>query len=283
MSTIRTDRYNFVLRPASNKPMVNASVVTSENGRSRKVLEMTHEEANNIQRLVSVGCDNDDNINEKYITFKWPWDMDRLCREYDHDGEISYRWLETERYEKNLTFFGSYHIGTSITVRMDRARSVEPYLVGSNLEEEMKNDINVEEVDERMCVVHNEFSKDEPSNKGLQQIMEYDIQRQVFEYRGSQDTNTYKACEGCGDTPCVWASNKNAMIAWDESEHGHLHGDDLPSNNTRRKCLYRQIALAIAGGPLGKGKRIQLPCCILDGIRALFPDMNGKYMGHMTG
>ena len=133
--------------------------------------------------MVSVDCDHNDNINEKNITFKCPWDMDRLCHEYDHDGEISYRWLETERYENNLTFFGSYHIGTSITVRMDRARSVEPYLVGSNLDEEMKINLCVEEVDERMCVVHNKFSKDESSNKGLQQIMEYDIQRQVFEYR----------------------------------------------------------------------------------------------------
>jgi hypothetical protein len=49
------------------------------------------------------------------------------------------------------------------------------------------------------------------------------------------------------------------MIEWDENEHGHLASEDLPSNSTRRKYLYRQMALTILDGPLGKGNRIVLP------------------------
>jgi hypothetical protein len=71
------------------------------------------------------------------------------------------------------------------------------------------------------------------------------------------------------------------MIEWDENEHGHLASQDLPSNSTRRKYLYQQMALTSSEGPLGKGNRIVLPDCIKNGIRSLLPeDKEGKYMGH---
>jgi hypothetical protein len=43
------------------------------------------------------------------------------------------------------------------------------------------------------------------------------------------------------------------MVEWDEKEHGHLAREDLPSNSTRCKYLYQQMALTILEGPLGKG------------------------------
>lgn len=86
------------------------------------------------------------------------------------------------------------------------------------------------------------------------------------------------ACPWCRESPSVWASNENAMVAWDESKYRHLVGNRLPLNSTKRKFLYRQIALTTPGaGPLGKVEHILLPNCARDGIRALFPAREGKY------
>jgi hypothetical protein len=30
----------------------------------------------------------------------------------------------------------------------------------------------------------------------------------------------------------------------------------------------------------GAGNRVELPKCVLSGIRSMFPDANGQYMGH---
>jgi hypothetical protein len=131
----------------------------------------------------------------------------------------------------------------------------------------------------------------------MKRIMESEIQELVLGYRreAQEDhANTENADEKwnkddrdgmeyqwCNNSPCVWASNRSGMVEWDENEHGHLASEDLPSNSTRRKYLYQQMALIVLEGPLGKGNRITLPDYVNDGIRALLPeDKEGKYMGH---
>ena len=71
-----------------------------------------------------------------------------------------------------------------------------------------------------------------------------------------------------------------SILAWDALEHDGLAVNDLPTPNIRRKKLYRQMALTINGGPMGKGVRIEHPRCVVDGIHAIAPDPDGKYMGH---
>jgi hypothetical protein len=258
---------------------------------------MKHVDGNNVQRLVSVIGDENNNVVEKHVTYKSPWNMPRLCHEYDRDGEVTFKWLQTDRYEKNLTFFGTYHIGTCITVLMESARTMKPFLAGLTLIEEMETDIRVDEVDERTAKVYNEFSSGQRTSETLKRIMESEVQELVLEYRRetkedhgktekavekrNEDDNNDTECQWCHDCPCVWSSNRNGMIEWDENEHGHLASEDVPSNSTRRKYLYRQLALIISDGPLGKGNRIVLPDCVKDGIRSLLPeDKKGKYMGH---
>jgi hypothetical protein len=51
-------------------------------------------------------------------------------------------------------------------------------------------------------------------------------------------------------------------------------------NNIRRKEAYRQMALTINSGSTGVGNIVKLPKCVLSGIRSMFPDADGKYMGH---
>jgi hypothetical protein len=61
--------------------------------------------------------------------------------EYNRDGKVSLKWLWTERYEKNLTFLGTYYIGTCITVWKKNVRTMKPFLVGLTLLDEMEMDI----------------------------------------------------------------------------------------------------------------------------------------------
>ena len=88
-------------------------------------------------------------------------------------------------------------------------------------------------------------------------------------------------CEDCQETPCVWVSNKEEMAMFDDATNGLLTGADLPPSNLRRKPIYRQMALIIAGGPTGKGICMVHPKCVVQGIRSMFPAEDGKYMGHM--
>jgi hypothetical protein len=47
----------------------------------------------------------------------------------------------------------------------------------------------------------------------------------------------------------VFAMHKELLVAFDDAEHDSGSGvDDVPSNNVRRKKLYRQLTLMLNGG-----------------------------------
>jgi hypothetical protein len=69
------------------------------------------------------------------------------------------------------------------------------------------------------------------------------------------------------------------MVKWYNNEHRHLPGDDLPTNSTSCKSVYRQMALTIPGGRRGRGKWILLPGWDKNVIRTLFTDKEGTYIG----
>jgi hypothetical protein len=99
---------------------------------------------------------------------------------------------------------------------------------------------------------------------------------------GTKDNKDGTECQWYNNCPCVWDLNRNGMVEWEENEHGHLASKDLPSNSTRPKYLYQQMALTILEGPLGKRNRTVLPDCVKDGIHTLlFEDKEENYMGHM--
>jgi hypothetical protein len=173
---------------------------------------------------------------------------------------------------------------------MERVRTTKPFLVGLTLLEEMETDICVDEEDERTLKVYDELSSEQPTSITLKRIMESEIrsgtreenpnEENTNEERNEDDKNNNTECQCIKESPCVWASNSNGMVEWDENEHGHLVGNELPSNSTRRKYLYRQMALTLLEQPLGKGNRIVLPDCIKNGIRTLLLEEEGQYMGH---
>jgi hypothetical protein len=295
MSNENPERY-AVGRQAegSARPLVQIVEISD----TRKCLGMRYDDGNNGQRLLSIIGDGNNNIVKKHVTYKCPWNTPCLCHEYDRESEVSFKWLRTtERYKKNITFLRTYHIGTFITIRMEMARTMKPFLVGLTLLDEMEADIRVDEVDESTAKVYDEFSSEQPTSETLKRIMESQIQELVLGYRSgtqedhansenadeerNKDVKDDTECRWCNDSPCVWASNRNGMVEWDENEHGHLVGDELPRNSTRRKYMYRQMALTIAEGTLGKGNRlVPLPDCVKSGIRTLLPEEEGNYMGH---
>jgi hypothetical protein len=82
-------------------------------------------------------------------------------------------------------------------------------------------------------------------------------------------------CDDCGREACLWLASKEEMILYNESLP-----EDTESNG-RRRMIYHQMAFKMSSNaPLGRGSRVQLPKCVLAGVRSLFPSADGKYMGH---
>jgi hypothetical protein len=57
---------------------------------TRKCLNMKYMEGNNVQRVVSVIGDENNDVVEKHVTYKSPWNMPRLGHGYDRDGVASF-------------------------------------------------------------------------------------------------------------------------------------------------------------------------------------------------
>jgi hypothetical protein len=97
-----------------------------------------------------------------------------------------------------------------------------------------------------------------------------------------EDVNTV-CCNYCKENPCsIWVTNKEDMLQFDNSEHSLLTSEDIPPANLCRKGIHHRMTLAIAGGSTGKGIRMELPICFVNGVCEMFPNENDrKYMGHM--
>jgi hypothetical protein len=73
----------------------------------------------------------------------------------------------------------------------------------------------------------------------------------------------------------VWISEIETVVAVDKMEHAGTS----TLNSSRRRVAYRNMFLVINEGPGSKGVRTQLPECVEKGMRALFPDSKGNFMG----
>jgi hypothetical protein len=54
-------------------------------------------------RIVHVTYDKSGMPKEKHVTFKFKWDMERLTHEFDKNGEISFKYMVTDRCKQHLT------------------------------------------------------------------------------------------------------------------------------------------------------------------------------------
>ena len=58
----------------------------------------------------------------------------------------------------------------------------------------------------------------------------------------------------------------------------HEEGQEAPINNQLQKHLYHHYSL-MSNGHIGRGHREELPKCVVDGVRKLYPDSSGVYQG----
>jgi hypothetical protein len=82
-------------------------------------------------------------------------------------------------------------------------------------------------------------------------------------------------CDSCWADPCRWKANKETII---QSTEVILGGRDDVANKNRRYFAYRQAAYVWCEGP--PHERVRLPNCMVNGIRELWPEEDGKYVGH---
>jgi hypothetical protein len=103
--------------------------------------------------------------------------------------------------------------------------------------------------------------------------------RRVLDKEGyvfNDDGNYVRTYHHCRESICLMTANEYMVEIFDAGREAH---EECP-NNIRRKEAYHQMALTINGGPTGAGNRVELPACVLSGIRSMFPDADGQYMGH---
>jgi hypothetical protein len=89
----------------------------------------------------------------------------------------------------------------------------------------------------------------------------------------AEEVDSPGECKHCGYDPCV-------VLEFEVEVHQLVEGFDFTKtpNNIARKELYRFFSNAMHG-VLGKGKRRQLPACVLTRVRKYYPEADGKYMG----
>lgn len=93
------------------------------------------------------------------------------------------------------------------------------------------------------------------------------------------DENEPEECTHCKVVPCVWISNQDKMVEYAEDVLLVDTNDDARQLSCKRKALYRQMS-HILNGHLGRGNRKPHTECVKQGIRDIFADPNGQFMGH---
>lgn len=82
-------------------------------------------------------------------------------------------------------------------------------------------------------------------------------------------------CEYCYKDPCMWDTVSATVlesIRKKQQESNYAH-------NELRKIGYKTAVNKIHG-VLGRGNRVQLPQCVVNGVRNEYPDCDGYYMGY---
>lgn len=130
---INKDRYEAAamapigLMPESYDCYVE-EITSDESGRTRKILNMRFMESETMMRCVTVGCDENDKPIEKHVTYKFPWDIERVANEVEVGARVNFKYVTTARYERQWTYFGTYLIGQTVSIHPTRARTELPFL-----------------------------------------------------------------------------------------------------------------------------------------------------------
>jgi hypothetical protein len=231
----------------------------------------------------------DDDISEKRMTYHLPKDGKALKVEKEKGATISFKWHSKNGMESVFTYFGVCLVGKMFTLTKECKRKF-PHLFQHHWREELQNDISPPRLDLSTVELQDGYSAEASDNLQLKQIFERKIDDAIaVEDENEKESATASTSENdseagdeppciyddCGDTPCVWLSERDAIIEVDREAHA---GTDTP-NRTRRRRAFQHMYRVRKG--IGRtGVRERHPQCVEDGIRALFPSENGTHMGY---
>ena len=85
-------------------------------------------------------------------------------------------------------------------------------------------------------------------------------------------------CEICRQRPCYFLQIKPRIME-QHIENPPDDGLDLAARNSASRKKAYKLATMYIHGVLGAGNRMRLPSCVEDGVRALFPPVDGIVMG----
>jgi hypothetical protein len=136
----------------------------------------------NPTRIIHVTYNFNETPMEKHVTYKFPWDMDRLAKENEKKAEILFKYMETERYEQHLTYFGTCQMGQSLAVNMKTVRTIKPYIAGAHMKEDLELNFQVHSAHGTIC---NRFTPTQKTNEHLKRIMQQERTRIMEECQQS--------------------------------------------------------------------------------------------------
>jgi hypothetical protein len=218
----------------------------------------------------------------KCITFRNNWDFVACANEaVKGDARIAFNWRNKydNAVEITSTYFGRYNTGSTGTVMLPSMAKMKG-LMRETIEEEMVDPV-LFDVRDGGTESQVGYMSHQIENKFVQDRMESGIFRGIetagIVFNGSMTGWRYAVdvCEHCKQETCEWEEKKEEMVSYNET----ISGDT--TNKARRHSLYRQMAIKINDGkPLGRGNRMKLPTCVVEGIRELCPAQDGIYVGH---
>jgi hypothetical protein len=94
-----------------------------------------------------------------------------------------------------------------------------------------------------------------------------------------KDKEEDPVCPGAARLRACSLSTKNARRVRRCRANLTTSVEPIPSNNIRRKKLYRQLTLMLNGGPLGAVRK-PLPTCCVSAIRDMLP--SDTFMGYKS-
>ena len=83
-----------------------------------------------------------------------------------------------------------------------------------------------------------------------------------------------KSCMHCQSHPCLW------NIYSEQIMHEVLIFENSQEEKSRFRFRAYQAFVKMHHGMLGRFHRVEIPKCVLTGIRMLWPDKNNNYIGH---
>jgi hypothetical protein len=216
----------------------------------------------------------DGQVVGKCISMKNRWHPERIANEVKTQGEIRSKHVVLPTFTVEVIYSGNVEISETFTYRIDDGGYLpqNPTYEARHL---MPTDLTGWDND----ALVDGSPPSSPMRPEVKMMMEKEVMRILYGegYEFDDEGNYVRSCKHCRDSVCVMTANEYMIEIFDDGRQA----EEVRLNNIRRKEAYSQMALTINGGPTpGAGNRVKLPKCVLSGIRSMFPDADGQYMGH---